>query len=89
MSNRKYNTVPTFNINVPNGGMQGPRIVIPQNQPVFSSYTGKFVTNGPVPYGVQCDAPIGNPNYGKNFHVVEFNPVNRSFMAHRITPNRK
>ena len=29
------------------------------------------------------DAPYGQPNYGKPFHVIEYNPANNSYMMHR------
>ena len=69
-------------MNVPGGGPQGSPIIIPDNQPVYSSYTGELIGYGPTGRGVISDAPIGHPNYGKDFHVVEYNEVNGSYMAH-------
>ncbi|AYV75883.1 MAG: hypothetical protein Terrestrivirus3_152 [Terrestrivirus sp.] len=74
-------SIPVHNINVPNGGPQMP-MTIPPDQPIFSSYTGNQVGVGFIPFGTPSDAPFGNKNYGMNFHVVEFNPANGSFMAH-------
>jgi hypothetical protein len=74
-------TVPVHNLNVPNGGPQNP-ITIPSNAPVHSSYTGNLLGYGPQPTGVKCDAPRGHPNYGKDFHVIEYNPANNSWMEH-------
>lgn len=31
---------------------------------------------------IRNDAPSGHPNHGKNYHVIERNPVNDSYMAH-------
>lgn len=73
--------LPVYNINIPGGGMQTP-ISIPSGAPIYSSYTGELITYGPVARGIINDAPIGHPNYNKPFHVVEYNPVNQSFMAH-------
>lgn len=75
------NYVPVYNINIPGGGPQLP-IVIPSDAPVYSSYTGNLVGYGPQQKFVKCDAPQGHPNYGKNFHVIEYNPANDSFMEH-------
>lgn len=73
--------IPVFNLNVPNGGPQQ-SVVVGNNTPVYSSYTGNLIGHGPIPYGVKTDAPIGHPNHGKPFHVIEFNPVNKTYMAH-------
>ena len=74
-------TVPVFDLNVPNGGMQK-KINIPSDAPVYSSYTGEKVGNGPLAKGTICDAPPSHPNHGKPFHVIEHNPVNNTWMAH-------
>ncbi len=73
--------VPVYNLNVPGGGPQTP-VAILSNTPVYSSYTGNLIGYGPLQTGVRCDAPIGNPNFNKNYHVVEYNPANQTFMAH-------
>lgn len=80
----KSKFIPVYNLNVPNGGPQGPPLIISGDQPVFSSYTGELICNGPVLKGTICDAPIGHANYGKPFHVIEFNPVNGSLMGHNF-----
>jgi len=80
-------TIPVFNLNVPGGGPQQP-IVIPSNAPVYSSYTGNQVGTGAIPKGTISDAPQGNPNYGKPFHVVEYNPANKTYMMHRSKGNK-
>lgn len=56
--------------------------VINQDTPVYSSYTGNLIGNGPLTYGIPTDAPKGYPNYGTNYHVIEYNPANNSYMAH-------
>lgn len=73
--------IPVYDLNVPNGGPQAP-ISITKDQPIYSSYTGNLVSWGPIPYGTISDAPVGHSNYKKPFHVIEYNPVNRSFMTH-------
>ncbi|BCS82492.1 hypothetical protein QLL95_gp0360 [Cotonvirus japonicus] len=77
---KKY--VPVYNLNVPNGGMQGPPLTVPSDKPVHSSYTGELIGYGPIPRGMMSDAPIGHPNHGKDFHVIEYNPCNESWMMH-------
>ena len=77
----KSNFIPVHNLNVPNGGPQTP-VTITTSTPVYSSYTGNLIGHGPISFGTPTDAPIGHPNHGTNFHVVEFNPANNSFMAH-------
>lgn len=76
------NFLPVYNLNVPFGGIQQPVTISPTTT-VYSTYTGLPVWTGPVPKGITCDAPKGHPNYGKPFHVIEFNPVNKTYMMHR------
>jgi hypothetical protein len=75
------NNIPVYNINVPYGGVQQSAFVY-SDTPIFSSYTGNFIGNGPIGWGVRNDAPQGHSNYGKPFHVIEYNPANNSYMAH-------
>lgn len=77
MSNKH---IPCFPVNIPNGGPQKPPMMIPTGQPVYSDYTGNLIGMGPIPYGVRCDAPITNKNYGKDFHGVLY--VNGYYVAH-------
>lgn len=84
----KNGNVPVFNLNVPNGGPQGPPLQVPPDQQVYSSYTGNLVGVGPIPYGTPTDAPPGHPHHGTNFHVIEFSPSNESWMIHRTPPNK-
>ena len=79
------NHVPVYNLNVPYGGLQGPPMIISPTTPVYSSYTGDLVGYGPLAQGTPNDAPKNHPNYKKNFHVVEYNPANNSYMAHAPT----
>jgi hypothetical protein len=85
-SNNSKN-IPVFNLNVPGGGLQKP-VSIGPNTPVYSSYTGELISNGPIAKGTISDAPKSNPNYGKPFHVIEHNPVNNTFMAHYQPPTK-
>lgn len=78
---KKY--VPCFNLNVPNGGPQQ-QTFLKSTDPVFSLYTGDFICNGPLPKGMPTDAQRGMNGYGKNFHVIEYNPANQTFMAHGV-----
>ena len=77
--------IPCWSINTPGAGSQGPPMVISNHQPVYSTYSGVLVGHGPIPYGMPGDAPAYHPNYGKDFHVVEYNPANGSYMAHRAS----
>jgi len=72
--------VPAFNLGYPGCGPQQP-LIIPPTQKIFSSYTGKYVGMGGVPFGTICDAPLGDPKYGKPFHVIEKDCVG-NFMIH-------
>lgn len=76
---KKY--IPSYNLNIPYGGPQKP-IIVGQNDVVYSSYTGLPIGIGPVLQGRINDAPLGHPKYNKKWRVVEFNPVNQSWMAH-------
>jgi hypothetical protein len=80
--------IPVFNINVPYGGPQ-PAAFVTSDTPIFSSYTGNLIGYGPIGWGTPNDAPIGNHNYGKPFHVIEFNPSNNSYMAHGYMPTQR
>jgi hypothetical protein len=79
--------IPVYNINVPYGGMQQPAFVS-ADTPVFSSYTGNLIGHGMINHGMRNDAPIGHGNYGKSFHVIEYNPANNSYMAHGYQPRQ-
>jgi hypothetical protein len=63
MSTSRY--IPAKNLNVPNGGLPTPVYITPTT-PVYSSYTSELIGYGPIKYGVKCDAPREDPNYGKN-----------------------
>lgn len=84
---KSIKTVPIYDINVPNEGPQK-TVILDDGTPVYSSYTGNKICDGPIVKGTTCDASHSNPNsypnYGKPFHVVEHNQVNRSWMAHGI-----
>ena len=73
--------IPTHSTNVPYGGIQQP-VHISNNDPVYSSYTGKKIGYGPIQYGVPTDAVKGQSGYGKNYHVIVFNSANGKWMAH-------
>ncbi len=79
--------IPVKNINVPNGGVPPPIFGVPDDKPVYSSYTGRLIGYGNIPFGTKNDALPGDPNCGGNFHVVEFNPANQTFMAHYVPYN--
>lgn len=74
--------IPAYRLNVPGGGPQGPPMIIGPDTPVFSSFTSNHIQNGPMTWNVPNDAPPGDKHYQKNFHVVEYNECNDSFMAH-------
>jgi len=56
---------------------------VPKDAVVYSEYTNHIVGTGPIPRGVMSDAPIGNPNHGKNFHVITYH-ADRYYL-HRVT----
>ena len=74
--------IPAFNLNVPYGGLQGPPLIVPSDQPVFSSYTGNLIGIGPIPNNIRTDAPKGCYGHGQNFHVIE-RTSNNEWMAHK------
>jgi len=76
---KKY--IPSHHLNTPHGGQQI-KISVPSDAEIYSVYTSNLVNIGPIPWGTLCDAPPGNPNYGKNYHVIQFNPANNSWMVH-------
>jgi hypothetical protein len=79
------NNIPVYNLNMPNGGIQKPVTDFTNNTPVYSSYTGNLVSNGPIKVGTLSDAPVGHKNFGTPFHVIERVelPGSKSvFMAH-------
>lgn len=78
--------IPVFNLNVPGGGLQQPAHISPDTK-IYSSYTSELVAIGNIPKGTICDAPIGNKNYGKPFHVIEYNPANHTYMTHGVKFN--
>ena len=41
-------TIPVFELNTPHGGAQRP-ISIPDNEPIYSTYTGELAGNGFIP----------------------------------------
>ena len=67
--NKPVKYVPVYDAGAP-GRPQEP-VYLPNNAPVYSVYTGERVSVGPVPVGTPGDAPYGNHNYGKNFHVIQ------------------
>lgn len=75
--------LPVKRLNIPNGGNQGSDLSVPDNEPTYSSYTGNLIGYGNIPRGTTCDAPEGHANFGKDFHVVEYNEANNSYMAHQ------
>ena len=83
----KNNSIPVYSLNVPNGGIQQ-SITITSNTPIYSSYTGNIVSHGSISYGTLTDAPSNHVNHGKNFHVIEYNPANGSYMAHDYTKSK-
>ena len=65
-------TLPVFNIGMPGDAS------------VYSSYSRELVGYGPMPYGMPNDALPWQNNYGKDFHVIEYNPCNDTFMMHGL-----
>ena len=84
---KKIKYIPVKSINVPNGGLQMPPPSITSETPVYSTYTGNLIGYGPIPKGTLCDAPVTERNYGKPYHVVVYNPLNESYMAHYYRGN--
>ena len=76
--------IPIYDLNIPNGGAQRPLSIEPDT-PVYSSYTGNFVGRGPIPFGVVCDAPLGHPKYGHNYHAIVYNASNNIYMTHHAS----
>jgi len=79
--------IPCYNLNGPYRGLQGPPLQIAPDTIIYSSYTSQPIWTGPMPYGIPTDALEGTQGYGKNFHVIEVNPIDNSHMAHRLRKN--
>lgn len=73
--------IPSYDLNAPNAGPQKP-VYITHATPIHSSYSSKLIGHGPMLNNIINDAPQGHPNHGKNYHVIEHNPVNDTYMAH-------
>lgn len=80
--------IPVYDINKPFGGIQKPAPPLKKNTVIYSTYTGKPVRQGGIPYGTVTDAPPGHPNYKKDFHVIEYVEAYESYMAHGIPPGK-
>lgn len=80
--------VPVYNINKPGGGPQPKAPTVTTNTPVYSSYTGELIGYGPITYGTVNDAPKEHPNYNKSYRVIEYNPCNKTFMAHGMKQSK-
>ena len=78
-ANKKY--IPVYH-----GGKKGklqpkpPKIT--KDTPIISVYSGKEIGKGNIPYGTPTDATQNQPNYGKNFHVINYNYADKTFYAH-------
>jgi len=57
---------------------------VPNDAKVLSVYTLKEVSIGPIKKNtIECDAPEGNPNHGKMFHVINKHADDK-FYIHRL-----
>jgi len=83
--NNRPGFIPVFNINVANGGIQQPAHLT-DSDPVYSSYTGKFIGYGHIPRGTSSDAIEGQSGFNKPFHCITQNS-NGDFMTH-LTPQQ-
>jgi hypothetical protein len=81
--------LPIHSINVPNGGIQQTPPQVTSQTPIYSSYTGNFIQFGQIKYGTPCDAPSGHKNHGKNYHVIQYNEANDTFMCHGYRSSKK
>ena len=72
--------IPNHNM-VPPGNGAAPKKTIQETEPVYSVYTGEQVWTGPMPYGIRCDAPKSDPNYGKNYHAIQYIPAEVPYWA--------
>jgi len=63
-------------------GIRSLYIEPPSGTPLYSAYTGNFVQNYPMFYGVKNDAPIGDPRYKKDFHGIALNEKTGDWMVH-------
>lgn len=76
------NFIPAHSLGVPGGNCQSHSMMISSNTPVYSSYTGNFIQNGPLGRNVPNDAPPGDINYGKNWSNTVFNECNNTCIAY-------
>ena len=57
--------------------------------PIVSVYSGNVVAHGGIPWGTPNDAVKGQPNYGGNFHVINYNYADGNYYAHYCPSYRK
>ena len=72
-------------------------ITIPDGTPIYSNYTRALVGYWPIPFGIKCDAKVGQPNFGGYFHAVILNEdageigangkPTGEYHIHRTSPN--
>lgn len=74
--------IPVHRMATPGSGIPAP-VSVTQSTPIYSSYTGEFIQYGPILCGsVINDAPESHFNYDKPYRVINYNPINDTFMAH-------
>jgi len=57
------------------------KVIVPDNQSIYSAYTKKQVWTGPMPYGIKGDASEGHEKYGDDFHGIVINGEGE-YMSH-------
>lgn len=80
----KKKSIPVHNTGIPGNGPP-PKITLPDDEPVFSAYTGEQISIGSILYGTPNDAPYGERNHGKPWRCIQFIPAETPFFAaHRM-----
>lgn len=52
-------------------GHKSESITVPADAVIYSEYTLNPVWTGSMPSGIPNDAPFGDKNFGKNYHVIQ------------------
>jgi hypothetical protein len=87
MNKNNLNTLPIYNPNISNSGPQKP-ISISNTTQTYSSHTENFIGRGPFSHGIKTNPTKSHYKNGLDYHVIEFNPVNNSYIANDSTKSK-
>ncbi|AEX62042.1 hypothetical protein CE11_01062 [Megavirus courdo11] len=62
-------------------------LTVPENEPVYSMYTGNIIGFGPIDINTMTDVGPEHPKYGIAFFVIAHDPINYTWVAHSNLPD--